>query len=74
MKIEKKNVYLFEMSEVMANQAKLPYSTGLIWSYCLESEDIKKNYNLLKKLIKDTKNTVKNIFNKLENPSVVGLA
>jgi putative methyltransferase len=75
MKIEKKNVYLFEMSEVMANQAKLPYSTGLIWSYCLESEDIKKNYNLADWFwIKDTKNTVKNIFNKLENPSVVGLA
>ena len=74
MKIEKKNVYLFEMSDVMANQAKLPYSTGLIWSYCLESESIKKNYNLADWFwFKDTENTVKNIFNKIKNPSVVGL-
>ena len=74
MKIEKKNVYLFEMSDVMANQAKLPYSTGLIWSYCLEFESIKKNYNLADWFwFKDTENTVKNIFNKIKNPSAVGL-
>ena len=41
----KKNLYLFEISDVLASQAKLPYSTGLIWSYCLEEEKIPENYN-----------------------------
>ena len=39
----KKNIYLFEIEDVIANQAKLPYRTGLIWSYCQEIDQIKKN-------------------------------
>ena len=42
----KKNVYLFEINDVIANQMKLPYSTGLIWSYCLEEGAVKENYQL----------------------------
>jgi len=42
----KKNVYLFEINDVIANQMKLPYSTGLIWSYCLEAQAVKDNYQL----------------------------
>ena len=41
-----KNVYLFEINDVIANQIKLPYSTGLIWSHCIEDSNITENYNL----------------------------
>ena len=41
-----KNVYLFEINDVIANQMKLPYSTGLIWSYCIEDKIITDNYSL----------------------------
>ena len=37
-----KNIYLFEIEDVIANQAKLPYRTGLIWSYCQEIDQIKR--------------------------------
>ena len=73
--MKKKNVYLFEISDVLANQAKLPYSTGLIWSYCIQDENIAKNYNLSDWFwYKDDENTVDTIFDKIENPSVIGLA
>ena len=42
----KKNIYFFEIEDVLTNQAKLPYRTGLIWSYCLEHKDIKDNFKL----------------------------
>ena len=42
----KKNIYLFEIEDVIANQAKLPYRTGLIWSYCQEIDQIKINYKI----------------------------
>ena len=41
-----KNIYLFEINDVIANQMKLPYSTGLIWSYCLEDQRVVDNYSL----------------------------
>ena len=41
-----KEVYLFEISDITANQVRLPYSTGLIWGYCSLYDDIKLNYNL----------------------------
>ena len=42
----KKNVYLFEINDVLTNQIKLPYSTGLLWSYCSTLDEINKNYQL----------------------------
>ena len=73
--MSKKNLYLFEISDVLANQAKLPYSTGLIWSYCLEEKKISENYNLANWFwYKDEDNTVDAIFEKIENPSIIGLA
>ena len=41
-----KNVYLFEINDVLTGQIKLPYSTGLIWSYCIEDDQITNNYVL----------------------------
>jgi len=37
---------LFEINDIIANQIKLPYSTGLIWSHCILNEEIKNNYDL----------------------------
>lgn len=41
-----KNLYILELSEIYDNQVRLPYSTGVIWSYCKTHLDIKLNYNL----------------------------
>ena len=41
-----KNLYLFELSDVFADQVYLPYSSGVVWSYIKEDPFIKKNYNL----------------------------
>ena len=57
-----KNIY-FEIEDVLTNQAKLPYRTGLIWSYCLEHKKIKDNFNLDGWYwYRDKENTVENIF------------
>ena len=65
-----KNLYLFEINDVLADQAKLPYSTGLIWSYCLQNSDINKNYKL------DGwyyyREDIDKIFNQIQDPSVIG--
>ena len=44
--MSKRNVYLFEVNDIIANQVKLPYSTGLIWSYCILDKQITDNYEL----------------------------
>ena len=36
-----KNLYILELSEIYDNQVRLPYSTGVIWSYCKTHLDIK---------------------------------
>ncbi len=70
-----KNIYLFEIEDVIANQAKLPYRTGLIWSYCLEIEQIKKNYHLNGWYwYRDKDKTLENIFNDITSPSVVAFS
>ena len=44
--IKTKNLYLIEPSFVFGGtQVRLPYSTGLIWSYCRTNDIINKNYN-----------------------------
>ena len=50
-----KNVYLFEIADVTAQQVKLPYSTGLIWGHCHLNETIVKNYKLFASLNPITK-------------------
>jgi len=64
-----KNIYLFELSDVFANQVYLPYSSGVVWSYIKNNPIIKKNYQL-----KDwffARDNASNIINKIENPSVL---
>lgn len=68
----KKNVYLFEINDILSNQAKLPYSTGLIWSHCETIPEIKENYQLAKMFWwrRDTKEVLSHI----EDPSVIGFS
>jgi radical SAM superfamily enzyme YgiQ (UPF0313 family) len=63
-----KNIYIFEMGDIYDNQVRLPYSTGLIWSYCKTFDQIKNNYNLKKWFFykKSTNDILKDII----NPSV----
>lgn len=71
-KNKKRNVYLFEINDVLTNQIKLPYSTGLIWSYCKTIEEIDNNYNLAE-LFWWRKETDE-ILNAMSEPSVVGFS
>ena len=68
-----KNVYLFEINDVIANQMKLPYSTGLIWAYCLEDERVAKNYKLDEWFYyRDDDRNLDTMFEDIKDPSVVG--
>ena len=68
----KKNVYLFEINDILSNQAKLPYSTGLIWSHCRTIPAIEQNYQLGKMFWwrRDTEEVLSHI----KNPSVIGFS
>ena len=68
----KKNVYLFELNDVLTNQAKLPYSTGLIWSHCKTVPEIKKNFRLDNHFWWRQEQDV--IINKMKDPHVVGFS
>ena len=38
-------ISFLELSDITANQVKLPYSTGLIWGYCKLNPLLEKNYS-----------------------------
>ena len=64
-----KNIYLFELSDVFANQVYLPYCSGVVWSYVKNNPYIKDNYKL-----KDwfyARDEAKNIIDKIENPDIL---
>jgi len=68
----KKQVYLFEISDITENQVKLPYSTGLIWGQCILDNTIKSNYELGGWIY--YRDVIDKIMNKIDNPSVVGFS
>ena len=65
-----KNVYLFEINDIIANQIKVPYSTGLIWSHCILNKEIEANYNLAGWFY--YREDQEDILAKVENPHVIG--
>ena len=67
-----KNVYLFEINDILANQAKLPYSVGLIWSHCSTVEAVNNGYNLAD--IIWWRQPTEDILKNMKNPSVVGFS
>ena len=67
--VKKKNIYLFELSDVFANQVYLPYSSGVVWSYLKTNPIIQKNYQL-----KDwffVRDNASNIIKKIEDPNIL---
>ena len=68
----KKQVYLFEISDITENQVKLPYSTGLIWGHCILDNTIKSNYELGGWIY--CRDEIDRILSKVENPSIVGFS
>lgn len=66
------NVYLFEINDIIANQMKLPYSTGLIWSYCILDEAITNNYKLDGWFY--YRQDMDDIVDQIDNPSVIGFS
>jgi radical SAM superfamily enzyme YgiQ (UPF0313 family) len=68
----KKNVYLFELSDIFANQVYLPYSSGVVWSYCNSKKEVTDNY-----VLKDWfyyRQDIHKILSKIENPDVLGFS
>ncbi len=71
----KKKLYLVEVDSVYSNfekKLKLPYSTGLIWSYCLQNQEIKNNYELADWIC--YRDDIDVVFDKITNPSIVGFS
>ena len=68
--LKKNNIYLFEINDVLTGQIKLPYSTGVIWSYCLLNEEINNKYSLDGWFY--YRQDIEEIMDKIENPSVLG--
>ena len=67
------NIYLFELSDVFANQVYLPYSSGVVWSYLKNNPTIHYRLGSLEKLpkkgyfwatdVKFNLNELKRVFN-----------
>lgn len=64
-----KNLYILELSDIYDNQVRLPYSTGLIWSYCKTIPQINKNYNLIEWFF--YKENFEDIIERIKDPDVV---
>jgi putative methyltransferase len=71
----KKKIYFVEVDSVYSDfekKIKLPYSTGLIWSYCLQNQEIKNNYELAEWIC--YRDDIGVVFDKIKNPSIVGFS
>lgn len=72
-----KSIAFLELSHVFANQAKLPYSTGCVWSYCRQNEIIQKNYSFNVKdwfYVLDDNFSVDDTVEQLKNIDIVGVS
>ena len=62
-------IYLFELSDVFADQVYLPYSSGTVLSYVNSHLDIKKNFKLADWFF--AREDVSSIVKKIHNPDVL---
>jgi radical SAM superfamily enzyme YgiQ (UPF0313 family) len=67
-----KNLYLFELSDVFANQVYLPYSTGVVWAYAQKDDVVKANYKLKNWFY--YRDSVEKIIDQIEDPDVIGFS
>lgn len=66
-----------ELSHVFSNQAKLPYSTGCVWSYCRQNPVIADNYTFSAKdwyYVLDEDFSVDDTVDKLKHLDVLGVS
>ncbi len=64
-----KNIYLFELSDVFADQVYLPYSSGVVWSYVKNNPYIKDNYILADWFF--AREEAEDIIAKIKNPDIL---
>ena len=64
-----KNIYLFELSDVFANQVYLPYSSGVVWSYLKINKEINKQYKLQDWFF--AREDAISIISKIKNPDIL---
>jgi hypothetical protein len=67
-----KNLYLFELSDIFANQVYLPYSSGVVWSYCKTKPEVNQNYELKEWFY--YRETLEEIVSRIESPDVLGFS
>ena len=68
----KNRLYLCEIGDIYDNQIRLPYSTGLVWSYCKTFKEITDNYELLDWLF--WREEVNQMLSRIKNPDIVGFS
>jgi putative methyltransferase len=64
-----KKIYLFELSDIFANQVYFPYSSGVVWSYIKNIKEIKENYILADWFF--AREDAKKIIEKIVNPDIL---
>ena len=72
--MQKYKLTLIEISDVIANQVKLPYSTGLIWGYCKLNKSISDNFELSVKDWIYYRQSEDEIFEQIKDSNVIGVS
>ena len=73
--MKKKNIYFIEVNTIYSGiekKIKLPYSIGLIWSYCLQNKEIRDNYELADWICH--RDSLDETFERIKDPSIVGFS
>ena len=68
----KNKLYLCEIGDIYDNQIRLPYSTGLVWSYCKTFKEITDNYELLDWLF--WREDINQMLSRIKDPDIVGFS
>ncbi len=68
----KKNIYMCTVNNRYGDNVFLPYSTGIIMSYCLSIDKIKENFEFKDNLF--IKDDICKVVDKLENPAIFGFS
>ena len=67
-----KNLYLFQINNVIAEATFLPLSAAYVWQYCSDQEDISREWKLGNIFFE--RDTVENYISQIENPDIVAFS
>lgn len=67
-------ISLLEISDITANQVKLPYSTGLIWGHCRLNKTIQKNFSFKMEDWIYYRQDDKKIVDKIKDSDIIGVS